>query len=150
MATRNAIAAKRATAIDRLEAGLPLIAQKLGIDTPPDLPMRAAYRKLRGGRVEMLQAKQLEGMADWVDLIIQKMGWKDAQNASGETRESGVIDTPPDFEQMDYRTLKALAESRGIKTIGVSREKLILALRQGQESKEAIKETNGRQDTEGT
>lgn len=110
MATRQAIAGKRAAAVGRLDKGLEIVAAQLlsDEDEKPDIPKVGKHQ-------EMLQAKQLEGMADWIWLIIEKMGW------GSEERPEAVSEAPaqPYFEPLAYAdlpitTLVGIARQRGI------------------------------------
>lgn len=81
MATRHMIAIKRSNAIDRLDAGLAIIAAETGVKMP-DMP--------RAGKVkqnEMLQARQLEAFAETIWLIVGALGWTPP--------EPEVVETPP-------------------------------------------------------
>lgn len=73
MATRNAIAIKRATAIDRLDSGLAIVAAELGVELP------AIPKASKARQQEMLQARQLEAFADTIWLIIDAMDWREPE-----------------------------------------------------------------------
>jgi hypothetical protein len=104
MATPEALAKKRAVALDRLRTVITAMSETLGID-PVDIPQRAG-----GTDVEHLQAEQLSRMAGWLESVFmavaRELGTdavKQYQQTVGALQPSAAL---PEYQDPDLGTYR--------------------------------------------
>ncbi len=88
MATKHGIAVRRAQAIEKLEAGMTAVVDRLGIR---DVPMAAIPRTSRFK--DAIQVQQLEVMADWIGLVVERM--PTAQAVAAESNKAAEPEAKP-------------------------------------------------------